>query len=503
MPESKGAPGLDAPARKQLNYTNHTVEKIGGTSMSRVNELVDTLFVGDREPSQIYNRIFVVSAFAGITNLLLEHKKTGKPGVYALFTSADDDHGWMDALNRVAQAMSEAHNQVLDSNADQREADDFIRERIEGARSCLIDLQRLCSYGHFRLSQHMAIIRELLSGLGEAHSAFVTTLLLRRAGVEARFIDLSGWRDEREMDLDARIRDGFDGADPAHEVLIATGYAQCREGLMQEFDRGYSEVTFSRIAALTGAREAIIHKEFHLSSADPKLVGEEAVRKLGHTNYDVADQLSNMGMEAIHPRAAKTLRQASVPLRVTNAFEPRDPGTLIDENPADTPAAEIVTGLDVHALELFEQDMVGVKGYDARILEILTRHNVRIVSKTSNANTITHFVESPLKIMRRVERDLNAAYPSADVTVRALSVASVIGRDLTGLHVLSRGLRALEEQGIEALSAQQTPRMVDVQFVVQRDDLDTAIRALHGLFFGEGNGAAPGADTDAAGRKAA
>ena len=124
---------------------------------------------------------------------------------------------------------------------------------------------------------------------------------------------------------------------------------------MREFDRGYSEVTFSRLAALTGAREAIIHKEFHLSSADPRLVGEDAVRKLGRTNYDVADQLSNMGMEAIHPKAAKTLRQSGVPLRVTNAFEPGDPGTLIDDQPATEPAAEIITGLDIIALELMPE----------------------------------------------------------------------------------------------------------------------------------------------------
>ena len=101
------------------------------------------------------------------------------------------------------------------------------------------------------------------------------------------------------------------------------------------------------------------------------------MRKLGHTNYDVADQLSNMGMEAIHPKAAKTLRQADMPLRVTNAFEPGDPGTLIDDQPGRRRrAVEIVTGLDVYALEVFEQDMVGVKGYDATILEVLTRHKV-------------------------------------------------------------------------------------------------------------------------------
>ena len=461
-----------------MTFENHTVEKIGGTSMSRLDELVENLFKRDDEAG-IYNRVFVVSAFGGITNLLLEHKKSDEAGVYARFANDEDDHGWLDALSRVAEAMREAHKSVLHHPADLNDADDFVRDRVEGVRNCLIDLQRLCSYGHFRLSQHMMLTREMLSGLGEAHSAYVASLALRREGINARFVDLSGWRDEREMTLDERIDDALNDVDVSEELPIVTGYAQCAEGLMAEYDRGYSEVTFSRIAARTGAREAIIHKEFHLSSADPNLVDGE-VHKLGHTNYDVADQLSNMGMEAIHPKAAKTLRQADVPLRVTNAFEPHDPGTLIDDQPAKTPEAEIVTGLTVHALELFEQDMVGVKGYDARILDVLTRHGIRIVSKTSNANTITHYVDAPLRDLRKVEADLNRAYPSAELTLQPLAIAAVIGRDLKGLDVLGKGLKALGEANVQVQAAQQTTRSVDVQFIVPRGALAASIRALHG-----------------------
>lgn len=457
----------------------HTVEKIGGTSMSRLNELCDTLIIGDRKGADLYGRIFVVSAFGGITDLLLEHKKSGEAGVYAAFTNSDSDHGWHDALDRVTRAMIEAHREVLDHPADIENADAFVHDRILGARNCLIDLQRLCSYGHFRLSEHMQQTRELLSGLGESHSAFVTTLMLQRAGVNARCIDLSGWRDEGDVSLDERIMGAMDCVDMTTEMPIVTGYAQCAEGLMNEFDRGYSEVTFSRLAALTGAHEAIIHKEFHLSSADPNLVGEGAVRKLGRTNYDVADQLSNLGMEAIHPKAAKTLRQSGVPLRVTNAFEPDDPGTLIDDQPAKTPMVEIVTGLDLFALELFEQDMVGAKGYDSTVLDILTRHHVRIVSKVSNANTVTHYVDSSLEVLRRVEKDLNKRYPSAQVTSRSISMVAVVGRNLDGLSVLNRGLNALAENSLVAIGATQGPRPVDVQFIVERDDMKPAIKALH------------------------
>jgi aspartate kinase len=458
---------------------SHTVEKIGGTSMSRLKELRDSLFIGDRKGDGLYGRIFVVSAFSGITNLLLEHKKSGEPGVYAFFANDDANCGWHDQLDHVAKAMKAAHTEILDHPADIKQADAFVEERLHGARNCLVDLQRLCTYGHFRLAEHMDQTRELLSGLGEAHSAFVTTLMLCRIGVNARFVDLSGWQDEGDVTLDERISQALDGVDPATEMPIITGYAQCAEGLMGEYDRGYSEVTFSRLAALTGAREAIIHKEFHLCSCDPKLVGEAAVRKLGRTNYDVADQLSNMGMEAIHPMAAKILRQADVPLRVTNAFDPGDPGTLIDDQPADTPAAEIIAGQNIVMLEVFEQDMVGVKGYDAAILGVLTRHDVRIVSKISNANTITHYVDSSLKIMRRVEKDLERLYPAARITSRKLAIASVIGRDLSGLAILARGLQAIAEAGIEVVGALQGPRSVDVQFVVESGALDKTIRVLH------------------------
>ncbi|MEC8582728.1 MAG: aspartate kinase, partial [Pseudomonadota bacterium] len=221
----------------------------------------------------------------------------------------------------------------------------------------------------------------------------------------------------------------------------------------------------------------------HLSSADPNVVGQDAVRKLGHTNYDVADQMANLGMEAIHPSAAKTLRRAGVPLRVANAFEPDDPGTVIDEAPADTPAVEMVTGLDIIAFEVFEQDMVGVKGYDAAILDALTRHNVRIVAKVSNANTITHYVDGSLKSMRRVEADLAAKYPQSEIVARKLALVSVIGRDLNGLNVLSRGLVALAEAGLDPTGAAHGPRNVDTQFIVERDVRDQAIQALHGTFF--------------------
>ena len=57
-------------------------------------------------------------------------------------------------------------------------------------------------------------------------------------------------------------------------------------------------------------------------------------------------------------------------------------------NPLGLAAVRLEPGLlvylhDTNQRQLFEQDMLGVKGYESTILDILTRHKVNIVSKSS------------------------------------------------------------------------------------------------------------------------
>lgn len=463
-------------------HAEHTVEKIGGTSMSDTGCVLDNILIGERNGGALYRRIFVVSAYAGITDRLLEHKKTGAPGVHALFAGSESEWAWDDAISDVSEHMRRLNADIFsEDESDRRSADRFVRERVDGVRSCLLDLRRLCSYGHFNLNEHLATVREMLAGLGEAHSAHNTSLLLQRHGVNALFVDLTGWRGESHQTIDGKIMSAMTPLDLDHSLPIVTGYAHCDGGVMELFGRGYSEVTFSRVAVLTQAREAIIHKEFNLSSADPKLVGPERVRKIDRTNYDVADQLSNLGMEAIHPAAAKGLRQANIPLRIRNTFDPGDTGSEIrGDYVSETPRAEIITGMrSVFALEFFEQDMVGVKGYDAGILEAVKRYRVRVVTKTSNANTIVHYLGGSLKAVRRVTDDLRVSFESSRITVRKVSIVTAIGSDLNVGGLTALAVRALADAGVEVLGLHQLIRNVDMMFILAEEDFERAVIALH------------------------
>jgi aspartate kinase len=180
----------------------HTVEKIGGTSMNDYVAVRDNIVQIHRGPETLYQRIFVVSAYGGITNLLLEAKKSKEPGVYALFANDDSDWEWSERLTDAAKAMRAVNARMFEMPHSRKQADQFITERMEGIRSCLLDLQRVCSFGHFQIEEHLATVREMLAGVGEAHSAFNTALLLQGEGMNARFVDLTGWRESDNLMMD-------------------------------------------------------------------------------------------------------------------------------------------------------------------------------------------------------------------------------------------------------------------------------------------------------------
>ncbi|MFD1382203.1 aspartate kinase [Rhodanobacter aciditrophus] len=460
----------------------HTVDKIGGTSMSDYRSVRDNIIFKPAGGEDLYQRIFVVSAYGGITDKLLEAKKTGDAGIYAHFAKDRNQEAWGDAFEDVRTTMLDINRNLFGESELLKEANDFLEGRLDDAKEALEDLSRLCSHGHFAISEHLATVREMLASLGEAHSAWNMANLLKRDGVDAVFVDLTGWKTNSHMSLDERIIEAFKDIDLSKQLPIATGYAHSETGLMTTFDRGYSEMTFSRIAVLTHAREAIIHKEFHLSSADPRLVGEDKAVPIGRTNYDVADQLANLGMEAIHPKAAKGLRQSGIALRVKNTFEPEHSGTLITgDYVSDEPCVEIIAGSrGVYAVELFDQEMAGeIDAFDMGILKVLNQLGAHIIAKDINANSITHYLAVNLKTMKRVMRVLREEFPEAEIAQRKVAIVSAIGSDMKTTGMLAKAVKAISEQDINVIAMHQSMRQVDMQFVVDEDDYEVAIRSLH------------------------
>ena len=449
------------------------VEKIGGTTMSRFGEVLNNVILKDK--NDIYNRIYVVSAYSGVTNELLEHKKTGQPGIYQSF---EQNAEYEPAMISLQDRLCELNRGFAGIGLDVAVADGFICERISFAVNILKSMDNVISSGYVNRTEVLLAARELLASIGEMHSAFNSANILQNLGYDATYVDLSGWQDRRERTIDERIRHTFSALDPARTICVATGYTKGTEGIMREFDRGYSEVTFSKIAVLLGAEEAVIHKEYHLCSGDPVIIGEDKVHPVCNTNFDVADQLADVGMEAIHPKASKPLETAGIAIRVMNAFDPSHSGTLITKGYiCPHSKTEVITGSNaVTCLEIHDTRMVGEVGFDMKIMKILQDHNISYINKATNANTIDVLI---------YEKDCSPHLLDAMrqrfelVTTQNVAIVCAIGSNIAKPGMLAKAARALADSNINILTVSQTSRQTNMQFTLKRDHFVQAQRALH------------------------
>ncbi len=453
--------------------TQISVEKIGGTSMTAFHDVLRHIVLHD--PTRINGRIYVVSAYSGVTNQLLEHKKTGERGIYALFA---EGKGYQDALVALATSLKHINAGFADLGLPLDVADAFIDHRIAQAREYLGAMQHVLASGYLNRQNVLLAAREVLASIGESHSAFNSVEILKANGVNAILMDLAGFDDNEAWTIDQRIHQSFRHLDLANNVIVATGYTKGTEGIMREFDRGYSEVTFSKIAVEVRPAEAVIHKEFHLSSADPNVVGLENAVIVGATNYDVADQLADVGMEAIHPKAAKPMELAAIPIRLKNTFEPDHPGTLITKDfVGERARVEIVTGSDkVTLVEIHDPSMVGTVGFDAGLMAIFCKHNISYILKTTNANSIAHLMWDS-QVTPELVAELDESYEV--VTVKQSAIVCAIGSNISIPGVLAKAAQALADADVNVNCVSQTLRQVNMQFVIERPDYKTAIRALN------------------------
>jgi aspartate kinase len=443
--------------------------------MTALNDVINNIILYNRTGNELYNRIFVVSAFSGVTNLLLENKKTGEPGVYHRIAKYQDFHQSIEDLIIKLQGLNKNY---VSLGLDLAAADEFIEKRIRDAQHYLDNLANILGSGYVSKEGILQAAREILASIGETHSAWVFTNILQNMGINATLVDLSGFHDHKSYTIDQRIKHTFSNIDFSRTICIVTGYAKGTEGIMREFDRGYSEVTFCKIAVAVEPAEAIIHKEYHLCSADPMLVGVDNCVPVGFTNYDVADQLADVGMEAIHPKASKPLEINNINLRIKNTFEPEHPGTLITKDyVCDSKRVELITGTTkLLIIDIYDPLMVGNVGSDFRIMQVFYNLGISYNFKATSANSISIVIWEK-DFNKKLIDELEDLFEK--VTVEPVAMVCLIGSNIDEPGLLAKAAGALAEQGINIMSAGFALRKVNIQFLIARHDFDKAIIALN------------------------
>ena len=180
-----------------------SVEKIGGASMTAFGDVLRHIMLYDR--SRIYGRIYVVSAYSGVTNQLLEHKKTGERGILRPVCRRQGLSG------RTGQPGHQPETQATPTWACRwMWPTPLMDQRIGQAREYLNAMHHVLASGYLSRKDVLLAAREVLASIGESHSAFRSVEILKANGVNA-LMDLAGFDDNEAWTIDERIAHSFKG----------------------------------------------------------------------------------------------------------------------------------------------------------------------------------------------------------------------------------------------------------------------------------------------------
>jgi aspartate kinase len=469
---------------------NHEVIKIGGTSMTNMAAVLSAIIFQAEYRPHVVNS-FIVSAYGagnpkegimipiGVTDLLLEGKKNNEPGIYSHFVKGGDYreqiHNTLVELRRI-NSLYELFGLEL------KLANEFITEELDNTVVFLSQLKA----GTYFPQQANQIARERLASIGEKHSAFNLSSILSNRGLSNEFVDLSGFdsSDNQILTIEERIKQKIASHNDS-KIKIVTGYTGGVNGIMQNYDRGYSEVTAALYAIECGGPILTILKEFALSSADPKIVHN--VVQILKADYRFANELAMIGMEAIHPKIARMLEDAGIDISVKNILNLHSPATVISSKKMEyEPSIQMVTGKDKVTIITLENPSMGSEtNYLGRLCQVFSGYNVLSIS--SDANKITVIICTKEFGNKDLKDKLEGEFSSEDNNSLHYEDGSLIiaaGSNLNQKGIFARASKALGDRDINIISASQPSNPNSIQFAVDRSEYENGIRAIHREFVG-------------------
>ncbi len=459
--------------------------KFGGTSMGSAPAIeLAAQLIGSA--SQDWSRLVVViSAMAGVTNLLLEsadHAAQGQANQYIL----------------AAQKIQEMHHTVIQTLI----PDSKIKARTYQEIDRLIsEFSNLC-YAIHVLGESTPRALDTIAGLGERMSVRLLAAVLGAKGYPAKFVEATDLiiTDENYQgahpDLLAtqkRTRDLLQPILEKGQIPIVTGFiASTPTGVQTTLGRGGSDYSAAILGAVLPADEVWVWTDVDgVMSADPRLVPD--ARTIPVLSYREIAELAYFGAKVLHPKSIRPVIEAGIKLRVCNTFNPGHPGTLIvaENNPQANGRIKAVTIIQNQSLITIEgRGMLGVPGVAARTFGAVagTGTSVPLITQASSEQSICFAVpsETALYVVKAVEdafknelerRDIDQVWASDEV-----SILTIVGSGMRNTPGISGKIfSVLGASQINVIAIAQGSTEVAISLVVDAQDSQTALVELHKL----------------------
>ena len=285
-----------------------------------------------------------------------------------------------------------------------------------------------------------------------------------------------------------RVRDALS----AGKVAVVAGFqGVSTDREITTLGRGGSDTTAVALAAALNADACEIYTDVTgVFSADPRIVPR--ARKIQYLSFDEMLEMAGAGSKVLALRAVEFARNHNVPIHVRSSFTWEEGTWVIGADHERNTAMEepIISGV-VHDVGEAKMTLLGVPdrpGVSALLFESLADANVNvdmIVQNTSiDGSTDISFtlplgdIATALPILKKVGDEVGAKGVSQDENIVKLSLVGAGMKSSPGIAAKMFRVLADNNVNIEMISTST----IRISVVVERNMLETAIRALHTAF---------------------
>jgi aspartate kinase len=333
--------------------------------------------------------------------------------------------------------------------------------------------------------------RDLLLSFGERLSVRIVALYLSSLGINARAFDAweAGLFSNSNRAGAELLEDSWKTVPAALLPLVndgilpvVTGFiAKDKHGSVTTLGRGGSDLSATFIAAACAAEEAQVWKDVDgIMTYDPRVI--KSARPVPAVTYEEAAELAYFGAQVLHPRAMLPCSKAGIPVRVKNSYNPSAPGTLISDSVEETGAAvrALTSRRAVTLVDIVSARMVGQSGFLAEVFKSFAARKISVDMVATSEVSISVTLDSDndlCGLKHELSRIANVEAKSGKAIVTVVCAARRSSRILERVFALCAAL------DVQVQMVSQGASKVNVSFVVNEDEAERVVRALHAEFF--------------------